>query len=281
MRGTKNKATKMTTPETMRERCLGHFEVLGISITAETLDAALLRAEQEAWPHLRFLDHVLGEPAARRRERSIERRIRESHFAEIKTLEAFDWDFNKKAIDRQQMEQLATGDFIERRTNLIMIGQSGVGKSHLLQAIGLKACALGYRVLYRTSAQLISDLTASLADKTLPQKLRFYSRPQLLIIDEWGFDRVERLESPQAAHLLYKVIASRNQQSSTALVSNIDFDRWGDYLADGPLAMGFVDRLIEGAIIIKIKGDSYRARRTRNGKNSSPDGKSAAQNSER
>jgi len=249
----------------MRERCLSHFETLGIPITPEDFDAALLRAEKEALSPLNFLDSVLGDQAAKRRERSVERRIREAYFAEHKTMEAFDWDFNKKAIDRQQMEQLATSEFIERRTNLIMVGQSGVGKSHLVQAIGLKACALGYRVLYRTSAQLISNLTASLADKTLPESLRLYSRPQLLIIDEWGFDRVERLECPQAAHLLYKVIASRNQQSSTALVSNIDFDRWGDYLADGPIAMAFLDRLVEGAVIIKIKGDSYRAHRKRNG----------------
>jgi DNA replication protein DnaC len=273
--GTRGTRRKTTTPATLRDRCLGHFDVLGVPITPEALDAALLRAEKEALPHLSFLDLVLDEPAARRRERSIERRIREAHFAELKTLEAFDWNFNKKAIDRQQIEQLATGEFIERRTNLIIIGQSGVGKSHLIQAIGLKACALGYRVLYRTSAQLISDLTASLADKTLPERLRVYSRPQLLVVDEWGFDRVERLESPQAAHLLYKVIAMRNQQCSTALVSNIDFDRWGDYLADGPLAMAFLDRLIEGAIIIKIKGDSYRARRRQNGKNSPPDDQQA------
>jgi len=281
MRGRTIKTRKTTTPATLRERCLNHFDILGIPVTPEALDAALLRAEKEALPHLSFLDLLLGEQAGKRRERSIERRIREAHFAEIKTLEAFDWDFNKKSIDRQQIEQLATGEFIGRRTNLIVIGQAGVGKSHLIQAIGLKACALGYRVLYRTSAQIISDLTASLADKTLPQELRVHSRPQLLIVDEWGFDRVERLESPQAAHLLYKVIASRNQQCSTALISNIDFEQWGDYLTDGPLAMAFLDRLIEGAIIIKIKGDSYRARRNRNGKNSSPDGKSAPQNSDK
>jgi DNA replication protein DnaC len=266
--GTKRTRRMTTTPATLRDRCLNHFDILRIPITPEALDEALLHAEKEALPYLSFLDRVLGEQADKRRERSIERRIRDAHFAELKTLEAFDWNFNKKAIDRQQIEQLATGQFIERRTNLIIIGQSGVGKSHLIQAIGLKACALGFRVLYRTSAQLITDLTASLADKTLPERLSVYSRPQLLIVDEWGFDRVERLESPQAAHLLYKVVAARNQQSATALVSNIDFDRWGDYLADGPLAMAFLDRLIEGAVIIKIKGDSYRARRGRNGKNS-------------
>jgi DNA replication protein DnaC len=256
---------KTTTPTTLRERCLSHFAILGIPITPEDFDAALLCAEKQAISPLAFLDTVLGDQAAKRWERSIERRIREAQFAEPKMLEVFDWNFNRKAIDRQQIEQLATGEFIERRTNLIMIGQAGVGKSHLIQAIGRKACALGYRVLYRTSAKLITDLTASLADKTLPQTLRFYTRPQLLIIDEWGFDRVERLESPQAAHLLYKVVASRNQQCATALVSNIDFDRWGDYMADGPLAMAFLDRLVDGAIIIKITGDTYRAQRKRNG----------------
>jgi DNA replication protein DnaC len=115
-----------------------------------------------------------------------------------------------------------------------------VGKSHLIQALGIKACALEYRVLYRTSAQLIANLTASLADKTLPQRLRSYNRPDFLIIDEFGFDRIERLECPQAAHLLYKVIASRNQHCSTALVTNIDFDQWPEYLSDGPLAMAFL-----------------------------------------
>ena len=79
------------------------------------------------------------------------------------------------------------------------------------------------------------------------------------IIDEFGFDRIERTECPQAAHLLYKIIASRNQKHSTALVTNVDFDKWGEYLPDGPLAMAFLDRLVEGEIILKVKGKSYRA----------------------
>ena len=116
---------------------------------------------------------------------------------------------------------------------------------------------------------MLADLTASLADKTLPQRLRRYNRPDLLIIDEFGFVRIERLESPQAAHLLYKVIVARHQRRSTALVTNIDFDGWAGYLADGPLAMAFLDRLVEGAIILKIKGKSYRARASKP-KNDSP-----------
>jgi DNA replication protein DnaC len=164
-------------------------------------------------------------------------------------LEGFDWQFNPKAFDRVQIEELATGDFIRRC----------IGKSHIIQALGHKACVNGYRVLYRTSAQLLTDLTASLADKTLPVRLRFYANPDLLIIDEFGFDKIERAECPEAAHLLYKIIASRNQKRSTALVTNVDFEKWGEYLSDGPLAMAFLDRLVEGAIILKLKGKSYRA----------------------
>lgn len=250
---------KATSPEGLRDRTLGHFAALGIPVKTEAFDALLERTEKEGLSPLEFLDLALGEQAAERRRRSFERRIREARFAETKTLEGFDWEFNKKTILRAQIEELATGDFIRRRANLILVGHSGVGKSHIIQALGVRACALGYRVVYRTSAQLISDLTASLADKTLPERLRRYSRPDLFILDEFGFDRIERLECPEAAHLLYKVIASRNQQHSTALVTNVDFDKWGEYLADGPLAMAFLDRLVENAIIIKIKGDSYRA----------------------
>jgi DNA replication protein DnaC len=199
---------------------------------------------------------LLGAEAGARRERAVARRIHEARFPENKTLEGFDWNFNPKTFDRIQMEELASGDFIRRRANLVMVGWSGIGKSHMIQAIGQKACVHGYRVLYQTSAQL-------LADQTLPTRLRRYAKPELLIIDEFGFDKIERSECPDAAHLLYKIIAARNQKHSTALVTNVDFEKWGEYLSDGPLAMAFLDRLVEGAIILKIKGKSYRAEKAK------------------
>ena len=250
------KQAKTTTH--LRDRCLSHCVTLGIPLEGALLDELLSRAEKESLSHLNFLDLLLGAQADARRERSVARRIREAHFADTKTLEGFHWQFNPKAFDRVQIEELATGDFIRRRNNLILVGWSGIGKSHIIQALGQKVCVQGYRVLYRTSAELLSDLTASLADKTLPTRLRYYARPDLLIIDEFGFDRIERTECPQAAHLLYKIIASRNQKRSTALVTNVDFDKWGDYMADGPLAMAFLDRLVEGAIILKVTGKTYR-----------------------
>jgi DNA replication protein DnaC len=238
---------------------LSHFATLGIPLEPASLDELLLQAEKQSLSHLHFLDLLLGTQASARRERAVARRIREARFAEIKTLEAFDWQFNPRTFDRVQIEELATGDFIRRCANLIMVGWSGIGKSHIIQALGQKACVHGYRVLYRTSAELLSDLTASLADKTLPARLRRYASPDLLIIDEFGFDRIERAECPQAAHLLYKIIALRHHKSSTALVTNVDFDKWGDYLSDGPLAMAFLDRIVDGAILLKVKGKSYRA----------------------
>jgi DNA replication protein DnaC len=101
-------------------------------------------------------------------------------------------------------------------------------------------------------------LTASLADKTLPARLRRYASPDLLIIDEFGFDRIERVECPEAAQL-YKIIAARNQKRSTAVITNVDFEKWAEYLTDGPLAMAFLDRLVERAIVMKVTGKSYRA----------------------
>jgi DNA replication protein DnaC len=102
-------------------------------------------------------------------------------------------------------------------------------------------------------------------DQTLPRQVRYYARFDLLIIDEFGSDRIERAEAPQAASLLYKVVDARSEQRSTALVTNLDFEAWAEYLGDPPLAMALLDRIVDGAIILKIAGKSYRAHRAKPG----------------
>lgn len=247
----------------LRAQVLDHLKVMRVAVTQEQLDEALSRAEHEHLNHLQFLDTLIGEQAAQRQQRAIERRIREAKFAEHKTLEAFDWTFNSKSVKRDEIEELATCDFIRRRDNLVWVGQSGIGKSHLIQAIGARACALGYRVRYTTSANLIMDLNASLADQTFPMAIKRYAqRPDWLIIDEFGFDKIEREECSRATNLLYKVIDARSGRGSTAVVTNVDFDKWADYLGDPPLAMAFLDRVVDGAIISKLRGKSYRAARS-------------------
>jgi DNA replication protein DnaC len=245
----------------LRRQILEDFQTLRIPLRPEQFDAVLARAEHEGLSHLEFLRVLISEQANQRRERRIAQRIREARFREGKTLADFDWQFNAATIDRVRIEALATGEFIARRENLVFVGQSGVGKTRIIEGIGLSACVRGYRVLCTTSAELLTDLTAALADQTLARLLRAYVRFDLLIIDEFGFDHIERSEGRQAASLLLKLIDARNLKRSTALVTNIVFEAWEKYLGDPPLAMALLDRIVDGAIIVKINGKSYRAHR--------------------
>ncbi len=228
------------------------------------LDHFLREGEKAGWSHLELLEHLFGEQAARKRERRIARRIREAGFPGGRTLETFDWQFNARSIDRVQIEELATGEFVRRGDNLLMIGQSGVGKSHLLEGVGRRICAHEYRVRYVASDELLADLGASLADGTMPKRIRYYTRFDLLIIDGFGFDKIERQEAPQALSLLFKVVDKRNARSSTALISNIDVEFWNEYLGDAPMVMALIDRLMERAIIMRLPdAKSYRANSAR------------------
>lgn len=183
--------------KTLRERVLENLAGLRIPITADELDEVIAAAEHENLAFLEAIDRLLGEQVARRHERGIKRRITAAHFAKHKTLETFDWKFNK-TINRAQYEQLATGDFIRRRANVVLVGQSGVGKRHLMQAVGLRACAHGYRVFHTTSAQMLIDLTAALADRSLNDTLKRYASWDLLLVDEGVLrgDRARRGPAP-------------------------------------------------------------------------------------
>lgn len=250
------------TSDDLRQRILEHSQTLRFLLSPDELDEVLRRAEKERFSHVQLIEHLLSVPAQKRRERSTELRIKNAKFRDpAATLETFDWKFNSQYIDRGQMEELATGDFIRRGDSLVFVGQSGLGKSHLIQAVGRRCCAAGYRVRYVTSAELLLDLSKSLADGTMPKRVRFYAGFELLIIDEFGFDKLEREDNPQAPSLLYKVIDSRTRKRSTALVTNVDFDTWGTYLGDPPMAMALLDRVVDGAIIHKFQGKSYRAHR--------------------
>lgn len=226
---------------------------------AEDVDEVLSDAAHHQPTYLQLLERFLAKPALQRRERSIERRLREARFRDPGTLESFDWTFNAQTIDPAPFQELATGEFVRRRENLAFVGKSGLGKSHLIQGVGRACCAGGYRVRYVTSAQLLEELTAASADRTLARRVRYYGRFDLVIIDEFGFDKLERLEYPESPSLLYKVIDHRNGRASTALVTNVDFKEWTDYLGDPPLAMALLDRVVDNAIIQRFEGKSYRA----------------------
>jgi DNA replication protein DnaC len=256
----KTTPTKPTATPSLRDQILADFVTLRVPVTADQLDAALTDAEQTGRSHLEFLQRLLAAQAGLRRQRRIERLIKDARFRAALPLSTFDWNFNP-AIPRLQIEALTQGDFIRRKQNVVFVGQSGLGKSRLIQSIGLAACLLEQRVYYITSGELLEDLTAAMADQTIHNRVRFYAKFQLLIIDEFGFDRIERTLCPQAASLWYKIIDARSQRASTALVTNIDFESWADYLGDAPLAMAMLDRVVDGATIVKLKGKSYRVHR--------------------
>jgi DNA replication protein DnaC len=246
-----------------RQRLLADLTVLRVAVTAEALDDVLAQAAQQNWSHLEFATRLVGATADQRRERSLERRLAEARLSDAPSLETFDWQFNAATIQRAPIEELARCAFVRRHENVIVVGQSGLGKSHLFQGVGRCACVQGLRVRYTTSAALINDLKATLADDTLTVRLRYWTNFDLLIIDEFGFERLERQACPEAPQLLYKVIEGRHGQRSTVLVTNVDFEAWGEYLGDAPLAMAFLDRLVDGASVLKLRGRSYRAARAR------------------
>jgi DNA replication protein DnaC len=259
----KNQPTNPTpnpTGPNPRDQILADFATLRVPMTADQLEEALKQAQDAGWSHLQFLHRLLADQAGLRRQRRIERLIKDARFREALPLSSFDWNFNP-AIPRVKIEALAQGDFIRRNQNVVVVGQSGLGKSRLIQSVGLAACMLEQRVRYVTSGELLEDLTAALADQTIHDRVRFYAKFSLLIIDEFGFDRTERAVCPEAASLWYKIIDARSQRSSTALVTNIDFESWAEYLGDAPLAMAMLDRVVDGATIVKLKGKSYRVHR--------------------
>ena len=252
-------AAKQAKRSEVVRQILEHLQALKIPLSEERLDQLLAETQRAKLTASETLERVLAEPARARVERSVARRLREAKFRNPGTLESFDWSFNAKTIAAEPFQQLAEGDFVRRKENLVLVGDSGLGKSHLIQGIGRCCCVLGHRVRYITSAELIEDLMAAAGDKTLPKRVRYFTRCELLIIDELGFDKLERTEYPDASSLLYKVIDARSQQASTALVTNIKFEDWADYFGDPPLAMALLDRVVHRAIIHHLQGKSYRA----------------------
>ncbi len=189
---------------------------LRIKMAAEDLDSLVRDATQSGMSPWELLERFLALPAGHSIELAIARRIKNAGLPTTANLEAFDWEFNAKTINKASMLELASGEFIKRRDNLAIVGQSGLGKSHLIQGIARACCALGYRVRYETSATLLEELMRAAGAKSLPLALRYYRSFDLLVIDEFGFDKLERREYPESPSLMYKVVDGRNGRGSTA-----------------------------------------------------------------
>lgn len=244
--------------EQLLARLQGHLQFLGLSHTLSRLDDLLAWARRERPGATGLLDYVLGAEVAAKRDARIDRRIRNSGLPERKTLEAFDWDF-QPSLDKDLVIELGHLDFVERAEDVLITGQAGTGKSHILKAIGLRACERGVSIRYARCVDLLDDLHAGLADGTYPRRMRAWARPKLLIIDDVGLGQLKkRDDEPTAAHTLYNLVDRRHTHASTAITSNIELSDWGRYLGDATLTAAILDRLVMHAVHFKIEGPSYR-----------------------
>lgn len=245
------------TKKSIQVRLEKHLSTLKLKGLLTVLDQELERVAQEKISPIEWLDRLLSIEVGLAKERRVERFVRESKLPKpLKLLQEFDFDF-QTGVDQGQIMSLAQLDFIHRKRSLFFGGQSGTGKSHLAQAILLLACQAGYRCLYTTAADMLRHLKSSLVDDTLDQKLKRYLKPDVLLIDEVGFDQLEQDETRHAG-LFFKVVDGRYGKASTLFTTNLDFTQLGEYLGDPTITAALVDRLVHHAVIISIVGPSWR-----------------------
>lgn len=244
--------------DAVKARLLEHLDFLGLTHTKRQLDELLAWALREQPGPTELLEHVLGAEVATKRDARIERRITTSGLRERKLLEAFDFDF-QPTLDRGTVIELSRLDFVERAEDVVINGNPGTGKSHILKALGLRSCERGVSMRYARCVDLLDDLHAGLADGTYPKRLRAWARPKLLMIDDVGLGQLKKHDDePSAAHSLYNLIDRRHGRVSTAITSNIELSDWGRYLGDAILTRAILDRIVMNAIRLRIDGPSYR-----------------------
>lgn len=226
---------------------------LRLSGILQSLELRVNQASEGNLSHVEFLLRVFVDETERRDAKQLDVRLRRANFEHAKSLEDFDFTFNPKT-PKAKIVDLATCGFIGRRENICLIGPSGVGKSHIAQALGHRACVAGYSVLHICAHKMFLQLRAARADQTHDRRMLRFTAPDLLIIDDLGLRELSGDEPVD----LYDIIRGRYERGSMIITSNRALPEWAPLFKDQLLASAAMDRLLHHAHVLELLGKSYR-----------------------
>jgi len=242
-----------------------HLKALKLPTFLREHEKLARQCAAEGADHLRYLLRLAELELIEREQRVVERRIREAHFPTVKSLDSFDF-LAIPSLNKALVLELARGEYIERRENVIALGNSGTGKTHIALGLGLAACQKGLSVGFATAAALVHELLEARDEKRLLRLQKQLIGYKLLIIDELGFVPL----SKTGAELLFEVFSQRYERGSTLVTSNLPFDEWTEVMGSERLTGALLDRLTHHVHILEMNGESYRLKASRRQRHRQP-----------